>query len=69
MYTGGRAWGMWVVGVARNDTYEEVVVVVLLDGTAVHIEEDQDGVDQVAQVRQLADWYEEIPRQERVDEA
>ena len=59
---------MWVVGVASDDTYEEVVIVVLLDGTAVHVEEDEDRVDQVAQVRQLADRYEEIPRQERVDE-
>ena len=58
-----------MVGVTRDDTYKEVVIVVLLDGTAVHVEEDEDRVDQVAQVRQLADWYEEIPRQERVDEA
>ena len=52
----------------RGATYEEVVVVVLLDGTAVHVEEDQDGMDQVAEVRQLADRHEEIPRKERVDE-
>ena len=56
-----------MVGVTRDDTYKEVVIVVLLDGTAVHVEEDEDRVDQVAQVRQLADRNEKIPRQKRVD--
>ena len=52
---------MWVVGVASDDTYEEVVIVVLLDGTAAHVDIDENRVNEVTQVRQLADRNEKIP--------